>query len=402
MTDKKIFVAEKCRVGFQLRQGTFTNLLAYVIYYDAKGKIRKEPSWKQWCKYPDGFKERFKEWGYCSGTVEWGDHVFPAATVSKPLPAGSHNDTSRLEPLEFANEPTRGFVLNKGVQRCWSSESNRSMIRVYDPRGWEFEITPDNLIKILMHVDCCRREIADELVYAWQGPELLLLPCSSTVYREAKNFTALQGQRIMVRDLQKGWTYTTKREERLIYLGRHPWHEMKTSGDGYESKRVRRMAHVFCDGEGRPGPVASVPAKIAAVDTPHCHDQYAEWLDAYLKSPRASALTGWRQDPVSDPGERASVSCCIRNGEEFRAGTLYFGGERSEGHLSWRLRDLELKDGETAFVPDDLIRPDGSVVRHRDTWSYARNRYDGQSSVTLDQVFHLVALYENGSEEQRR
>jgi hypothetical protein len=37
-----IFIAPKIRVGFQNRTDCFTGKLAYIIYYDTKGKIRKE------------------------------------------------------------------------------------------------------------------------------------------------------------------------------------------------------------------------------------------------------------------------------------------------------------------------------------------------------------------------
>ena len=34
-----IFMPDKIRVGYQKREGTYTGKLAYVIYYDEKGKL---------------------------------------------------------------------------------------------------------------------------------------------------------------------------------------------------------------------------------------------------------------------------------------------------------------------------------------------------------------------------
>ena len=45
-----LFIPRKIRVGFQERGGTYTGKLAYVIYYDEKGKLRKEASWESWRK----------------------------------------------------------------------------------------------------------------------------------------------------------------------------------------------------------------------------------------------------------------------------------------------------------------------------------------------------------------
>lgn len=59
-------------MGFQTRNDTYTKKLAYVIYYDEKGKLRKEPSWNSW-------------------------------------------RDKKIDPEEFDNVPTEGFVLNKKV-----------------------------------------------------------------------------------------------------------------------------------------------------------------------------------------------------------------------------------------------------------------------------------------------
>ena len=40
------FIPKKIKVGYQDRDDTYTGKLAYVIYYDEKGKLRKENSWQ--------------------------------------------------------------------------------------------------------------------------------------------------------------------------------------------------------------------------------------------------------------------------------------------------------------------------------------------------------------------
>lgn len=39
-----IFIPKKLKIGFQNRTDTYTQKLAYVIYYDEKNKLRKEQS----------------------------------------------------------------------------------------------------------------------------------------------------------------------------------------------------------------------------------------------------------------------------------------------------------------------------------------------------------------------
>ena len=65
-------IPKTIKVGYQKRGDTYTGKLAYVIYTDDKGKLRKEKSWQGW---RDG----------------------------------------KIKPSDFDNEPTSGFVLNKGV-----------------------------------------------------------------------------------------------------------------------------------------------------------------------------------------------------------------------------------------------------------------------------------------------
>lgn len=41
-------VPDRIKVGYVKRGDTYTGALAYVIYFDAKGVLRKEKSWETW------------------------------------------------------------------------------------------------------------------------------------------------------------------------------------------------------------------------------------------------------------------------------------------------------------------------------------------------------------------
>ena len=56
---KQLFIPEKIKVGYQERSDTYTKRLAYVTYYDQKGKLRKEKSWKTWCTLEDQYHKPF-------------------------------------------------------------------------------------------------------------------------------------------------------------------------------------------------------------------------------------------------------------------------------------------------------------------------------------------------------
>lgn len=179
-----IFVPSKINVGFQNRQGTYTGKLAYVIYFDEKGKLRKETSWEGW--------------------------------RDKNIPNEIYN-----------NEPTEGFVLNKkvgGVEESWGWDVRKTYTRIYDPRGFEFEITIPNLLWILENCDCIKgKGLEGQFVYGWDGKELVLVPVESPDYKEiqAKNKVIHNNEFIKAKDLILGATYETLNGERYVYMGKY-------------------------------------------------------------------------------------------------------------------------------------------------------------------------------------
>lgn len=177
-----IYIPEKIKVGYQNRGDTYTKKLAYVIYYDEKGKLRKETSWNNW-------------------------------------------RDEKIEPDDFNNEPTRGFVLNKkaGDYSGYWGNHRQAYCRVYDPRGFEFEITINNLLYILENCDCLKGKGLDgEFVYGWDGKDLILIPVDSPDYKEIKSRTdkIQNGKRFKGKDLIIGATYLTKNDQKWVYMGR--------------------------------------------------------------------------------------------------------------------------------------------------------------------------------------
>lgn len=164
-----LYIPKKIKVGFQKRSDTYTGKLGFITYYDDKEVLRQEKSWNG-----------------------WRDH--------------------KIEVMEFENKPRANYVFNKGVQRSGYWGSGRSVVCVYDTRDFEFEISIDNLIGILMHSDVSKRDIVEECVFTWSGKHLVLLPVNSEEYRESLKFTEKQSQNISAKELVKGYTYNMKKK----------------------------------------------------------------------------------------------------------------------------------------------------------------------------------------------
>ena len=132
----RFFIPKQIKVGYNERSNTYTGKLGYVIYYDQKNVLRKERSWQSWRQENLGFND-------------------------------------------YPNEPLEGFVLNKhvgGYKSDWNFR--QSYCRIYDPRGFEFEITIDNLLWILDWEDCMHgKGLTGTYVYGWIGYQLVLIPC---------------------------------------------------------------------------------------------------------------------------------------------------------------------------------------------------------------------------------
>jgi hypothetical protein len=263
-----LYIPNKLKVGFQARNDTFTKKLAYVIYYDEKGVLRKEASWNTWC--------------------------------DKKIPS-----------VEYENAPTTGFMINKNVERYnWSHFSNnRSYIRIHDPRGFEFEVTPENLIGILMSGDCTRRLLEGEFVYGWHGTNLVLLPVNTEEYKKSVAFTALQGKKVSTKELTPGFTYRTKKQlEELVYLGKFDWCSNEYSG--YKRKIVVKKQHVFAkelkksEYNRRTGNMGGVDiqkmssiSSLGEIVSETQHPKFAEFMDVFNSMPEANVKFDWKFNP---------------------------------------------------------------------------------------------------------
>ena len=65
-------------------------------------------------------------------------------------------------------------------------------MRVYDPRGFEFEITIENLLYILENANSIKgKGLEGEFVYGWDGKELVLIPTDSPDYQEINSFNKI-------------------------------------------------------------------------------------------------------------------------------------------------------------------------------------------------------------------
>lgn len=265
MTSTTLYIPKTITVGFQKRSDTFTGKLGYVIYTDHTGKLRKEGSWNG-----------------------WRDH--------------------KIEPVTVDNVPTPNFTLNKGVQRSreWFG-TGRSMVRVWDPRDFEFEISVDNLLNVLMHADVSKRDITESCVYAWQGTNLILLPTNSLEYQESIKHTEKQGKKFSARDLVPGYTYSLKESHdgRVVYLGRFERFTVDSITEDGERSRYSshysrgvkqtlkgNKGHAFIDPKTLAIYIKDPSKYVHEVMNEEVHPDFASFMDKYYASVESQRVKG--------------------------------------------------------------------------------------------------------------
>jgi hypothetical protein len=263
----QLYVPDRLKVGFNKREDTYTGQLAYVIFFDHSGKLQKEKSWEGW-------------------------------------------RDKTIEPVEYDNKPRHGFVLNRqvgGAKQSWGHNVRIEKVRVYDPRGFEIEITVPNLLFLLQESDCSRgKGLEAECVYAWNKQSLILLPVASKEYKECVSFTKLQAQRVHVKDLIPGATYLTYQEVSLIYIGRFDYYQgLWRNRNGSTSGPFKQKLFVFynakAESEYQRWLYLKNVKKLATLETAVVASNYAELVDEYNKSVHGSPPKRLFLKPTADP-----------------------------------------------------------------------------------------------------
>lgn len=366
----KLNIPNKIKVGFQERSDTYTKKLGYIIYYDNKNKLRKEASWQSW-------------------------------------------RNKNIEPEEFDNIPTEGFVLNKkagGYKTGW--DMRQTYIRVHDPRGFEFEISVANLLFILEECSSLKgKGLEGSFVYAWDGVELVLLPTSSQEYIKSADFTKLQIKKVDKFDIKEGRLYLTKDKEEVIYLGRHEWSE-------YKCKRVKgtnnyreytydyyvdtKKYHIFVDIKTGCYFKYTGFTKIGEMINSDCQVNFAEEYDKLKNRPELSNTFSIKFDEFN-LFEKINIK--IKNQEE------KYKDEKniySRYSLNYTFIDKDLKTEylffcepqmnwkENKYIPRYFIKKTDNTYKFNGnsfTKNYNYNNYNNnKKEVTLDSIKEIMGI----------
>jgi len=375
---EKLNIPKRIKVGYQKRNDTYTGMLAYIVYFDSKGVLRKENSWQGW-------------------------------------------RDKKIEPQEFDNEPTSGFVLNKGVggvRHSWGWNARNEYVRVYDPRNFEFEISVSNLLFILQECSAIKgKGLEGEFVYAWEGTTLVLLPVGCPEYKQSVEHCELQLKKLSAKDIEVGCTYINKDKEEVMYMGRLDWYDKKyTYGYAQTEDTMVQKTHVFVHLDvNKKGKdkywIQSGFTKLATRTSDKPISQYAEEYEALMKTPYVSKPVSLEVKPAKINMDRYWYhdSVCVA-----ADGKYYLGSLSETNGCNWNAIP-ENKKYDIVCQKEGIIDQSGyketvKSITRPDRYGYGRSYVDHailfeKRGMTLDEVKmlskDLYIVCENGTKYKR-
>lgn len=312
--------------------------MAYVIYTDEKGKLRKEASWNSW-------------------------------------------RDDKIEPKEFDNIPTSGFVLNKKVGDYVSDWNHRqAYVRVYDPRDFEFEITIENLLYILENASSIKgKGLEGEFTYGWDGKDLVLLPVDSPDYKEIIEFNEIvhENKTIKAKDLIIGATYKTKQDIDYVYMGRFDAWDYKYGKGISDRININKGKHHYFARKSKGWrnedyldliTTKSISGRFISVVSTECVENYAELFDMLEANTSYSPLDKSKDEYIPYTLEEVIGKINNNKWKEFEC----YGVGRSEYKISTY--------GNEIGVYSYSIREHGSY-----RWGYKK-----KDTNSLEEIYNIV------------
>lgn len=117
------------------------------------------------------------------------------------------------------NVPISGFKLSDTIKRVSSWGSGNVIWRIDDPRGFELEITNNNLMQIMLCASIIDTEIMCPCVWGREGANNILIPIDSPLYKNAIKNTERQSKKISIKDVQPGNNVVLQNGTTGVYLG---------------------------------------------------------------------------------------------------------------------------------------------------------------------------------------
>jgi hypothetical protein len=142
------------------------------------------------------------------------------ATVDNWASGRGYGGDKTFNSVTLENKPMIGFKIGRAIRRSggWNS-SGASFIRIEDPRGFELEITIENLAMCMAGNIIEDGELVQECVWGRDGNKNILLPINSEPYLGSVTTKSVIDNAISLRTVKQGDKIKLITGEEGIYLG---------------------------------------------------------------------------------------------------------------------------------------------------------------------------------------
>jgi hypothetical protein len=181
-----------------------------------------------------GFQKRNTESGSPLGFLTpWGED---SAAKKRMETVDKWSSASKFESVVLDNIPVSGFRVSDSARRNGWNGGN-TVIQIEDPRGFELQISVDNMIQIMSGNLILDGEIKVPCVWGRDGKDNILLPTNSEPYMNAIENTERLKQTFSMRSVKPGNTIELKDGRVGIYYGAYYQVVRKHYGDNGKSGR---------------------------------------------------------------------------------------------------------------------------------------------------------------------
>ena len=174
-------------------------------------------------KYYCGFQQREEEDNVPLGFMTpWGNDAAFAKrqqTVDNWASPYWSTNKNKLDPTTFDNELLAGFKLGRSIKRNGWNSTN-VVVRIEDPRGFEVEISVDNLCRLAETNTIINGEIMAQCIWGREGGRNILLAENSQPYLDALENTDRSTRKISMRDVKPGYRVRLANGTEGRYLGK--------------------------------------------------------------------------------------------------------------------------------------------------------------------------------------
>lgn len=141
-------------------------------------------------------------------------------TVDNWASGRGYGGNKTFNSVTLDNKPMIGFKIGRAIRRSggWNS-SGASFIRIEDPRGFELEITIENLAMCMAGNIIEDGELVQECVWGRDGNKNILLPINSEPYLDSVTTKSVIDNAISLRNVKPGDKVKLITGEEGVYLG---------------------------------------------------------------------------------------------------------------------------------------------------------------------------------------